>query len=81
MGIAVLTKGPLGGVIPLIAFAGYKFLAAPRRTVPPTFLQLWAYFTGCCSLLVFAQLDLLEQSSFRLHLVPVEPLQPSVGRP
>ena len=34
MGIAVLTKGPLGGVIPLIVFAGYKFLAAPRRTVP-----------------------------------------------
>ena len=36
MGIAVLTKGPLGGAIPLIAFAGYKLLVASRQTVPLT---------------------------------------------
>lgn len=41
MGLAVLTKGPLGGVIPLVAFAGYKLLVAPRRTVP------WGHFFSC----------------------------------
>jgi 4-amino-4-deoxy-L-arabinose transferase-like glycosyltransferase len=34
MGLAVLTKGPLGGVIPLVAFASYKVWAAQRKTVP-----------------------------------------------
>ncbi len=35
MGLAVLTKGPLGGVIPLVAFAGYKILS-PQPKVPIT---------------------------------------------
>lgn len=31
MGVATLTKGPLGGVIPLVAFAGHKFINRKPR--------------------------------------------------
>jgi 4-amino-4-deoxy-L-arabinose transferase-like glycosyltransferase len=43
MGLAVLTKGPLGGVIPLIGFAGYKvFYRKPAFG--------WGYFLYCATL-------------------------------
>ena len=40
MGVAVMTKGPLGGVIPLVAFASYKLFSGNPR-VP------WLHFLVC----------------------------------
>ncbi len=40
MGVAVMTKGPLGGVIPLVAFASYKVFS-PNPRVP------WGHFFAC----------------------------------
>jgi len=38
MGVAVLTKGPLGGVIPLLGFASYKFAyRTPKISIPHFF--------------------------------------------
>ena len=84
MGLAVLTKGPVGGVIPLVAFASFKFLSEVRRVPLHHFLYCGVLsLTVACSWylanwMIYGSKFLADFIEFQLKLLN-QPLEGHTG--